>query len=92
MARRKGGSVPKAENPARSVRVDDPTWDKAVRRAVFEGTTISTVVQRFVKGYAEGLINAPRMQLVCAAPRSGGSPPTATPEAAAMAADTVPPG
>lgn len=63
------------ENPARSVRVDDTTWNKAVRRADYEGTTISTVVQLFVRGYGEGLINPPKVQLVYATPAA--APPSA---------------
>ena len=53
-----------ADNPARSVRIETPTWDRATRRASIEGTTISEVIQLFVKGYAEGKINAPRTQVV----------------------------
>jgi hypothetical protein len=59
---RRPNGVP--ENPVRSVRVDNPTWDKAVRRARSEGTTMSAVLLLFTKGYASGLINAPRTQLV----------------------------
>lgn len=60
-------------NPVRSVRVDDPTWEKATRRAAFEGVTMSEVLALFIKGYGDGLINAPRTQVVYAGALS---PPT----------------
>lgn len=61
--RRPNGSP---SNPVRSVRVDDATWNRAVRRASFEGLTISDVALRFIRGYADGQIDAPVSQLVFA--------------------------
>lgn len=50
--------------PVRSVRVADPLWNKAVRRAEGEGLTMSDVLHRFTEGYANGMVNVPRMQMV----------------------------
>lgn len=66
------------ENPARSIRVDTPTWEKAIRRAEYEGTTVSAIVQMFVKGYGDGLVNPPQVHIVYAP-----APPTATSSAPA---------
>lgn len=52
------------EIPVRSVRVTDPSWDRATRRARLEGTNMSAVVQLFVEGYGRGLINAPQTRVV----------------------------
>lgn len=57
-------------SPVRSVRVDNATWDKAVRRANFEGTTMSAVLLLFTEGYADGLVNPPRIQKVYSQPAS----------------------
>jgi hypothetical protein len=46
------------------VRIDTDRWERAVRRATFEQTTISEVIGRFVEGYGRGLINAPKVQVV----------------------------
>jgi len=43
----------------RSVRVDDTLWEKARRRATYEGVTMSQVLYEFTKGYADGLLNRP---------------------------------
>jgi hypothetical protein len=61
-----------ANNPARSVRIEDPIWDRAVNRATAEGTTISEVIQLFVEGYSKGMLNAPRVQVVYQTPRPAG--------------------
>jgi hypothetical protein len=50
--------------PARSVRVADDVWERAKRRATYEGSTISHVTALFVEGYANGLLNAPRVRVV----------------------------
>lgn len=50
--------------PVRSVRVGEPTWKKASKRAEREGLTMSEVIFRFVQGYADGDIAAPQMQMV----------------------------
>jgi hypothetical protein len=87
MARRRRNGAP--ENPARSVRVNDDDWNKAVRRAEFEQHTISEIIQLFVKGYGAGLINPPTIQLVYRAPAGGPpaeSPAQGTPQEAATAA------
>ena len=59
--RRPNGS---RENPVRSVRVSDETWDKAKRRADYDGVTISHVVAMIIEGYAQGLVDLPRVQVV----------------------------
>lgn len=64
-------------NPSRSVRVDDTTWNKAVSRANYEGVTMSEVLLRFVQGYAAGLLNLPRVQVVYST--SAGSVPAPSP-------------
>jgi hypothetical protein len=38
----------------RHVRIDDKTWDKAQRRAIREGTTISAVLREYTVAYAAG--------------------------------------
>lgn len=50
--------------PARSVRIDDDVWSRARARAKADGVTISEVINRFVEGYAEGRIDAPRLRMV----------------------------
>lgn len=50
--------------PTRSVRVDDEVWAKVGRRAAYEGVTISHVIYTFLQGYAEGMINLPRIRTV----------------------------
>lgn len=52
------------EVPVRSVRVDDELWEKARRRATYEGVTMSQVLYEFTQGYAEGLLNRPQRQMV----------------------------
>lgn len=50
--------------PTRSVRIEDMTWNKAKARAESEGVTISRVLSLFVEGYARGMIDLPKMQMV----------------------------
>lgn len=49
--------------PPRSIRVSDEVWDKTKRRARYEGTTPSYVVNMFLEGYASGLIDLPKVQV-----------------------------
>jgi hypothetical protein len=46
--------------PARSVRVTDETWERAKRRATYDGVTISHVAALLIEGYAQGVIDPPR--------------------------------
>jgi hypothetical protein len=62
----RGGSP---EVPVRSVRVDDELWEKAKRRATFEGVTMSQVLWEFTKGYADGGLNRPITQVVYTQPK-----------------------
>jgi hypothetical protein len=57
------------EIPVRSVRVEDALWERARRRATYEGVTMSQVLYEFTKGYADGLLNRPQVQLVYTPPR-----------------------
>lgn len=50
--------------PPRSIRVPDKVWNAAKRRAKSEGTTPSYVVNMFLEGYANGMLNLPRVQVV----------------------------
>lgn len=50
--------------PTRSVRIEDAVWDSAKRRARAEGKNMSEVVVLLVDGYARGMIDPPRVQLV----------------------------
>jgi len=68
MARRKSTAPRVPEKPVRSVRVEEAIWEQATRRARYEGTTMSEVLYLFARGYAEGLVNAPRRQIVYPAP------------------------
>jgi hypothetical protein len=49
--------------PARSVRVADEPWDRARRRANYEGVTMSNMVAQLVDGYGKGLIDLPKVQI-----------------------------
>lgn len=62
MTRRRRPGEP--DNPSRSIRVNDVVWKNAINRAMKDGTTISTVVQLFIRGYGEGVIDPPRMHIV----------------------------
>jgi len=48
-------------NPTRSIRVPDDVWERAKRRARHEGVSISKVCQMIVTGYAQGLIDLPKV-------------------------------
>jgi hypothetical protein len=50
--------------PVRSVRVDEALWARAKRRAKADGVTMSDVMFRFVEGYAKGMLNLPKVQVV----------------------------
>jgi hypothetical protein len=54
----------KKEVPVRSVRVDNELWEKARRRATYEGVTMSQVLYEFTKGYADGMLDRPQRQMV----------------------------
>lgn len=55
--RRPNGSK---EMPVRSVRVPEEAWEKARRRANYEGLTMSNVIAQIVDGYAAGLLDLPK--------------------------------
>jgi hypothetical protein len=57
------------EYPTRSVRIADEVWERARRRASLEGVTISHVLSLMVEGYASGLLDMPRTQVVYAPPK-----------------------
>lgn len=61
MGRRPNGSP---EAPVRSVRITDPLWAKAKMRADHDGVTMSEVLSSFVKGYADGYLDLPQVQVV----------------------------
>lgn len=44
--------------PARSVRVDTPTWTAAMERAAREHRPLSSVIQVALRAYAEGRYDA----------------------------------
>lgn len=67
--RRPNGSTP---HPARSIRVSDETWERAKRRATYDGVTISHVGATLIEGYAQGLIDLPKTQVVFQPTRQGG--------------------
>lgn len=56
--RRPVGSKP---DPVRSVRVGDDLWEAAKRRAAYEGVTMSHVLLSIIEGYAQGLIDMPKV-------------------------------
>lgn len=57
------------EAPVRSVRVGNELWEKARRRADYEGLTMSGVLYAMVEGYAAGLLDMPKTQVVYVQPR-----------------------
>jgi len=61
------------EVPVRSVRVADDLWEKARRRATYEGVTMSQVLYDFVDGYARGLVDRPRVEVVFTPTRQASS-------------------
>ena len=52
----------------RSIRVEDEIWEKAQRRAQFEGVAMTHVVGMLIEGYATGQLHLPKVQLVYGAP------------------------
>lgn len=48
---------------SRSVRINDKVWEKARRRASLQGLKMSAVIQLLVEGYANGLLELPRIQM-----------------------------
>lgn len=60
----------KGSMPARSIRIDDETWERARARAAYEGVTISHVTNAFLEGYAKGLLNLPTVQVKYAQPKA----------------------
>jgi len=73
--RRPNGS---GEFPVRSVRVSDEVWEKAKRRATFEGVTMSRVLAVVVEGYADGYIDLPTVKMVYPTPKVPSEAPAAT--------------
>lgn len=59
--RRPNGSK---EMPARSIRVGDEAWERAKRRANYEGVTMSNMAAQLIDGYGKGFINLPKHQVV----------------------------
>ena len=55
-------------DPVRSVRISNADWEKGKKRATYEGHTPSHVVNLLWKGYADGMINLPRIQVVYSPP------------------------
>lgn len=56
-------------DPVRSARIDNVTWNKAKRRASYEGVTMSHVMFTLVEGYANGMIDMPRVQKIYQRPK-----------------------
>lgn len=52
-----------------SVRVHDDVWAKARQRAAQEGTTINGVVEEIIEGYAQGLLNLPKITKTYTTPK-----------------------
>lgn len=52
----------------RSVRVEDDIWEKAQRRAEFDGVAMTHVVGMLIEGYATGQLKLPKVQLVYSTP------------------------
>lgn len=51
----------KGAMPARSVRIDDETWERSRNRAAYEGTTVSHVINALLEGYSKGLLDLPKV-------------------------------
>lgn len=66
-----GGRRPNGSRtlPVRSLRCSDEVWDAARRRAAYEGVTISHVLNLMVEGYAQGLLDMPRVRVMYQPPR-----------------------
>lgn len=58
----------KKYDPPRSVRVSDELWERARRRAIFEGVNISQVVALLVEGYGNGQLDLPEVRKVYGKP------------------------
>jgi hypothetical protein len=61
--------------PVRSARISDDVWDKAQRRATYEGVTMSQVIHEFVDGYGSNLVDLPKVEVTFAKPRTAAVPP-----------------
>jgi hypothetical protein len=48
--------------------VSNEVWEKAKRRATYEGVTISHVLALIAEGYAAGLLDLPRVQVTYTQP------------------------
>lgn len=44
-------NAPRPENPARAIRVEDPLWNAAKKRAAERNETVSEAVRRFLVRY-----------------------------------------
>jgi hypothetical protein len=64
--RRPNGSDPV---PVYSVRVPRVAWEKAKRRAAYEGITVSAAAALFVEGYGEGFLDLPKITRTYTQPR-----------------------
>ena len=53
-----------ASDPVRSVRIGNAEWEKGKRRATYEGQTPSGVLALLWKGFADGLIDLPKVQVI----------------------------
>lgn len=66
-AQRRPNGVPHA--PVRSVRVPEDVWQSAKRRATYEGVTMSHVLASIVEGYAQGLLDLPKITVSYSSPK-----------------------
>ena len=55
--------------PVRSARISDDVWDKAQRRATYEGVTMSQVIHEFVDGYGSRLVDLPTVEVKFTKPK-----------------------
>lgn len=60
----------KRYDPVRTARISDTVWNAATRRARHEDVTMSKVIATLVEGYAKGMIDLPRVQLVYSKPNA----------------------
>ena len=56
------GKTPGRTSEVHSVRTPNDIWDKAKRRAQHEGVTMNYVLASILEGYANGLMDLPRVQ------------------------------
>ncbi len=54
----------KGSSPARSVRVPDERWNRAISRAEYENITISSVINSLLEGYSKGFLNLPQIKVI----------------------------